>query len=75
MYGQKVHPKSGGIPIRVTFLSPAGRKIQTTTDIVSFWGSSYKDVRKDMRDDIRSISRKSIRVKSNFEDKHETIWL
>ena len=49
MYGQKVHPKSGGIPIRVTFLSPAGRKIQTTTDIVSFWGSSYKDVRKDMR--------------------------
>jgi ATP-dependent helicase HrpB len=49
MYGQKVHPKSGGIPIRVTFLSPAGRKIQTTTDIVSFWDSSYKDVRKDMR--------------------------
>ena len=49
MYGQKVHPKSGGIPIRVTFLSPAGRKIQTTTDIESFWGSSYKDVRKDMR--------------------------
>ena len=49
MYGQKVHPKSGGIPIRVTFLSPAGREIQTTTDIVSFWDSSYKDVRKDMR--------------------------
>ena len=49
MYGQKVHPKSGGIPIRVTFLSPAGREIQTTTDIVSFWGSTYKDVRKDMR--------------------------
>ena len=49
MYGQKVHPNSGGIPIRVTFLSPAGRKIQTTTDIVSFWESSYKDVRKDMR--------------------------
>ena len=49
MYGQKVHPKSGGITIRVTFLSPAGREIQTTTDIVSFWESSYKDVRKDMR--------------------------
>ena len=49
MYGQKVHPKSAGIPIRVTFLSPAGREIQTTTDIISFWGSSYKDVRKDMR--------------------------
>ena len=31
MFGQKVHPKSGGIPIRVTFLSPAGRKIQKGT--------------------------------------------
>jgi len=49
MYGQKVHPQSAGIPIRITFLSPAGREIQTTTDIISFWGSSYKDVRKDMR--------------------------
>ena len=49
MYGQKAHPTSAGLPIRITFLSPAGRKIQTTTDIVSFWESSYEDVRKDMR--------------------------
>ena len=49
MYGQKTHPTSAGLPIRITFLSPAGRKIQTTTDIVSFWESSYEDVRKDMR--------------------------
>jgi ATP-dependent helicase HrpB len=49
MYGQKIHPVSAGIPIRITFLSPAGRTIQTTTDIVSFWNSSYTDVRKDMR--------------------------
>ena len=49
MYGQKIHPVSAGIPIRITFLSPAGITIQTTTDIVSFWNSSYTDVRKDMR--------------------------
>ena len=49
MYGQKTHPTSAELPIRITFLSPAGRKIQTTTDIVSFWESSYEDVRKDMR--------------------------
>ena len=49
MYGQITHPMSAGIPIRITFLSPAGRTIQTTTDIASFWDNSYADVRKDMR--------------------------
>lgn len=49
MYGQITHPMSAGIPIRITFLSPAGRTIQTTTDIASFWETSYADVRKDMR--------------------------
>jgi ATP-dependent helicase HrpB len=49
MYGQITHPMSAGIPIRITFLSPAGRTIQTTTDIASFWDNSYADVRKDRR--------------------------
>jgi ATP-dependent helicase HrpB len=30
-------------------LSPAGRPVQTTTDLPGFWATSYADVRKDMR--------------------------
>ena len=49
MFGQTRHPMVGGTPLRVTLLSPAGRPLQTTTDIPGFWRSSYADVRKDMR--------------------------
>lgn len=49
MFGQTLHPKVGGTPLRVTLLSPAGRPVQTTLDIPGFWDSSYQDVRKDMR--------------------------
>jgi ATP-dependent helicase HrpB len=30
-------------------LSPAGKPLQTTTDLPGFWDTSYDDVRKDMR--------------------------
>jgi ATP-dependent helicase HrpB len=40
---------SSGQPVRVTLLSPAGRPVQTTTDLPGFWRTSYADVRKDMR--------------------------
>ena len=40
---------SAGQPLRVTLLSPAGRPVQTTTDLPGFWAASYADVRKDMR--------------------------
>ncbi|MYM56650.1 ATP-dependent helicase HrpB [Thalassovita mangrovi] len=49
MFGQTTHPRVGRTPLRVTLLSPAGRPVQTTTDIPGFWASSYADVRKDMR--------------------------
>jgi ATP-dependent helicase HrpB len=49
MFGQRVHPKVGEKPLKVTLLSPAGRAVQTTMDLPGFWESSYADVRKDMR--------------------------
>ena len=44
-----IHPVAAGLPVRVTLLSPAGRPVQTTTDLPGFWRTSYADVRKDMR--------------------------
>lgn len=49
MFGTTTHPAIAGKPLRVTLLSPAGRPVQTTTDLPAFWQSSYADVRKDMR--------------------------
>jgi ATP-dependent helicase HrpB len=49
MFGLTRHPLVGRTPIRVTLLSPAGRPVQTTTDLPAFWATSYADVRKDMR--------------------------
>lgn len=49
MFGTTVHPIVAGQALRVTLLSPAGRPVQTTTDIPAFWDTSYADVRKDMR--------------------------
>lgn len=49
MFGATRHPTVAGRPLRVTFLSPAQKPIQTTMDVPGFWASSYSDVRKDMR--------------------------
>ncbi|WP_210880196.1 ATP-dependent helicase HrpB [Roseovarius autotrophicus] len=49
MFGQTIHPKVAGQPLRVTLLSPAGRPLQTTMDLPGFWATSYADVRKEMR--------------------------
>ena len=49
MFGVTRHPTVGRTPLRVTLLSPAGRPVQTTTDLPAFWQTSYADVRKDMR--------------------------
>ncbi len=49
MFGTIKHPTVIDQPLRVTLLSPAGRPLQTTTDIPAFWTTSYADVRKDMR--------------------------
>ncbi|MEC9103375.1 MAG: ATP-dependent helicase C-terminal domain-containing protein, partial [Pseudomonadota bacterium] len=49
LFGQTSHPSVGGTPLKLTLLSPAGRPIQTTSDLPGFWSGSYADVRKDMR--------------------------
>ncbi|WP_412505153.1 ATP-dependent helicase HrpB [Roseovarius sp. SYSU LYC5161] len=49
MFGQTTHPVVGGTALRVTLLSPAGRPLQTTTDIPGFWANAYAEVRKEMR--------------------------
>jgi ATP-dependent helicase HrpB len=51
MFGVTRHPRVGPrqTPLRITLLSPAGRPVQTTTDLPGFWATSYADVRKDMR--------------------------
>ena len=49
MFGTTRHPTVAGRPLRVTFLSPGQKPIQTTMDVPGFWATSYADVRKDMR--------------------------
>ncbi|MBT8411064.1 MAG: ATP-dependent helicase HrpB, partial [Octadecabacter sp.] len=49
MFGTTRHPTVAGRPLKVTFLSPGQKPIQTTKDVPGFWASSYADVRKDMR--------------------------
>ncbi len=38
----------GAVPLTFELLSPAGRPIQITSDLASFWTGSWADVRKDM---------------------------
>ena len=51
MFGTTTHPTVGPdrLPLMVTLLSPAGRPVQTTSDLPRFWATSYADVRKDLR--------------------------
>jgi ATP-dependent helicase HrpB len=39
----------GRVPLLIHLLSPAGRPLQVTTDILSFWTRSYPEVRRVMR--------------------------
>ncbi len=49
MFGVTRHPSVGGVPLKVTLLSPAQRPMQITRDLPGFWAGSYADVRKDMK--------------------------
>ncbi|GAA6199516.1 ATP-dependent helicase HrpB [Aquicoccus sp. SU-CL01552] len=49
LFGVTRHPTSGGVPLKITLLSPAQRPVQVTRDLPGFWAGSYADVRKDMR--------------------------
>ncbi len=50
MFGLTTTPKIAGhtIPVALHLLSPAGRPVQITTDLESFWKNTYKEVKKDL---------------------------
>lgn len=49
--GLQHHPTlcEGKVPLLLHLLSPAGRPIQITSDIVGFWETSYQEVKKDLK--------------------------
>ncbi|MDQ6735585.1 MAG: ATP-dependent helicase HrpB [Nitrospirota bacterium] len=51
MFGCEETPRiaNGKIPVMIHLLSPAGRPVQITQDLRSFWRSSYVEVRKELR--------------------------
>lgn len=40
---------SGRRPVVLELLSPAGRAVQTTSDLASFWKNTYPEIRKELR--------------------------
>jgi ATP-dependent helicase HrpB len=51
MFGLDRTPAVGGgrVPLTVELLSPAGRPVQVTRDLVSFWARGYPEVRKELK--------------------------
>ena len=51
MFGATETPTvaDGRVPVVLHLLSPAGRPLQVTQDLPSFWAGAYADVRSDMR--------------------------
>lgn len=51
MFGEADTPKIGGgkIPLQLHLLSPAGRPLQVTQDLRTFWDEVYPEVKKEMR--------------------------
>ncbi|MGB4886090.1 MAG: ATP-dependent helicase C-terminal domain-containing protein, partial [Nitrospira sp.] len=51
MFGCQETPRIAGgrVPVMVHLLSPAGRPVQVTKDLASFWRSTYQEVKKELR--------------------------
>ncbi|MEM9760195.1 MAG: ATP-dependent helicase C-terminal domain-containing protein, partial [Pseudomonadota bacterium] len=51
MFGCRESPSLAGgrIPLLIHLLSPAGRPLQVTQDLASFWANGYGEVRKEMK--------------------------
>src|SRR5580693_4850213 len=51
MFGLSATPSIAGgrVPLLLKLLSPAGRPVQITRDLVSFWNRGYHDVKKDLK--------------------------
>ena len=51
LFGLSAHPTVAGgrVPLTLAITSPAGRPIQTSRDLPSFWAGSWREVAKEMR--------------------------
>jgi ATP-dependent helicase HrpB len=51
MFGMNATPTvgAGRLPLLLKLLSPAGRPVQITRDLVSFWNRGYHEVKKDLK--------------------------
>ncbi len=51
MFGLSATPSiaAGKLPLLLKLLSPAGRPVQITRDLVSFWAKGYHEVKKDLK--------------------------
>lgn len=49
LFGLADTPRINGTPVTFELLSPAGRPVQVTRDLRSFWNGAYQDVRKELR--------------------------
>jgi ATP-dependent helicase HrpB len=51
MFGARHTPAvaNGTVPVMLHLLSPAGRPVQITQDLGSFWAGSYQQVKKELR--------------------------
>ncbi len=51
LFGCQDTPRIAGgkVPVMVHLLSPAGRPVQVTKDLASFWRSAYQEVKKELR--------------------------
>ncbi|MFN7906040.1 MAG: ATP-dependent helicase C-terminal domain-containing protein [Pseudobdellovibrionaceae bacterium] len=50
-FGMKFHPTTlkGALPLRLVLLGPHNRPVQTTSNLISFWKTSYPEIRKELR--------------------------
>jgi HrpA-like RNA helicase len=49
LFGLADTPRIGSTPVTFELLSPAGRPVQVTRDLRSFWNGAYQEVRKELR--------------------------
>jgi HrpA-like RNA helicase len=49
LFGLADTPRIGTTPVTFELLSPAGRPVQVTRDLRSFWNGAYQEVRKELR--------------------------
>ncbi len=48
-FGLAISPVFAGVPVQFHLLSPAGRPLAVTDDLMSFWSGPYSQVRAEMR--------------------------